>query len=567
MANEAQLIARVEARLDTFEKQLQKAGVMADGAVKDIENKFSRMDLGKGVAVGAALGGFLGTAAGKAVDFVTEKIGELIDQFARLQRTAQFTGISLGEVFTRAAALGGISEFTSSLEAVAIAFDRLQRGERGGLSELLTINNVALSSIKTATDLYDTLVELIVRANNEIQAREIGRVGGFSATEVENIRKRGTAYFEEQQALKDVVAETERLHAGLASIDQIAPSFMDKLKLAVGVINDLTGATAAASAQISQLARDLARTTTPQLGTAPSGAQLPEGRLEPSKPPPVKTAETAAAAKERLSSLEKLTIESEKQRKLAESELTLLGASNIERAKARGEIEAQAAVQRDVERGLKLAPELIKQRTDAIIASVAAEEEFKQKVRDTNEIVSSTKNIMSDALKTFVAALREGKNAADAMRASLERISERLLDKALDLALNMAFSGNVAGTGTGGGFGALLAGLFKTRMAGGPVTAGGTYLVGERGPELLRMGNSQNGMIIPNAAIGGGYGGVNVTVINNGAQVTQSSQRRPDGGTDLKIMIDAAVSELISTPGTSTNRVMRMGTNPLIRRS
>jgi len=47
------------------------------------------------------------------------------------------------------------------------------------------------------------------------------------------------------------------------------------------------------------------------------------------------------------------------------------------------------------------------------------------------------------------------------------------------------------------------------RAAGGPVTAGGTYLVGERGPELLTMG-ARGGYITPNGAMGGNT--VNVTV-------------------------------------------------------
>ena len=44
------------------------------------------------------------------------------------------------------------------------------------------------------------------------------------------------------------------------------------------------------------------------------------------------------------------------------------------------------------------------------------------------------------------------------------------------------------------------------RAAGGPVSAGSTYLVGERGPELLTMGG--NGYVTPNNAISGGGGDV-----------------------------------------------------------
>ena len=48
------------------------------------------------------------------------------------------------------------------------------------------------------------------------------------------------------------------------------------------------------------------------------------------------------------------------------------------------------------------------------------------------------------------------------------------------------------------------------RASGGPVTAGGTYLVGERGPELLTMGAS-SGYVTPNG------GGSTVTINVNGA--------------------------------------------------
>jgi len=50
------------------------------------------------------------------------------------------------------------------------------------------------------------------------------------------------------------------------------------------------------------------------------------------------------------------------------------------------------------------------------------------------------------------------------------------------------------------------------RAAGGPVSAGGTYLVGERGPELLTLG-ARGGYITPN----GGMGGNTVNISVNGA--------------------------------------------------
>jgi len=57
------------------------------------------------------------------------------------------------------------------------------------------------------------------------------------------------------------------------------------------------------------------------------------------------------------------------------------------------------------------------------------------------------------------------------------------------------------------------------RANGGPVSAGGSYLVGERGPELLQMG-SRGGNIIPNKAIGGGNTTNNMITVNVDASGT-----------------------------------------------
>ncbi len=53
-----------------------------------------------------------------------------------------------------------------------------------------------------------------------------------------------------------------------------------------------------------------------------------------------------------------------------------------------------------------------------------------------------------------------------------------------------------------------LAGISGARANGGPVMSGGTYLVGERGPELFTPGSS--GSITPNGAMGGNTITVNV---------------------------------------------------------
>ena len=116
-------------------------------------------------------------------------------------------------------------------------------------------------------------------------------------------------------------------------------------------------------------------------------------------------------------------------------------------------------------------------------------------------------------------------------------VLNNIANKILDVAVNMALFGAMSGTGTGGG---LLGGLFKPRALGGPVSAGSSYMVGERGPELFTP--KHGGSIIPNDAMGGGGTSVVVNVDASGSSV-QGDQAQ---GRQLGVAISAAVqAELV----------------------
>jgi cell wall-associated NlpC family hydrolase len=82
--------------------------------------------------------------------------------------------------------------------------------------------------------------------------------------------------------------------------------------------------------------------------------------------------------------------------------------------------------------------------------------------------------------------------------------------------------------GTGSAF--TMADFGGFRAAGGPVTGGTPYLVGEKGPELFVPGRS--GGIVPNNALGGGggdtvvNGGINITVENTGDRLGPEAQKQ-----------------------------------------
>ncbi len=79
---------------------------------------------------------------------------------------------------------------------------------------------------------------------------------------------------------------------------------------------------------------------------------------------------------------------------------------------------------------------------------------------------------------------------------TLNDVMRNMLNKMADAFLNLAIFGNIGGGSITGG---LLGAIFKAD--GGPVKGGGSYIVGERGPELFTPGVS--GMITPNHALGG----------------------------------------------------------------
>lgn len=94
-------------------------------------------------------------------------------------------------------------------------------------------------------------------------------------------------------------------------------------------------------------------------------------------------------------------------------------------------------------------------------------------------------------------------------------------------------TGGGGGSGGGGGFfggiisgiGSFFSGLFGgARAEGGPVAAGKSYLIGERGPEILSMGG--NGFVSPNAAPKSGHTFVTVKI----------------GETELRGMVSSEIS-------------------------
>jgi len=128
----------------------------------------------------------------------------------------------------------------------------------------------------------------------------------------------------------------------------------------------------------------------------------------------------------------------------------------------------------------------------------------------------------------------------------LNQLKRKLVEVAIQRAVSGIgnFIGGALGGIFGGGGGSTnqfigRASADAFRANGGPVSAGGAFVVGEKGPELLQMG-SRGGNIIPNNQLGGSTTNiVNVSVDASGSTVSGNT---PDAQ-QLGNLIGAAIQE------------------------
>jgi hypothetical protein len=217
------------------------------------------------------------------------------------------------------------------------------------------------------------------------------------------------------------------------------------------------------------------------------------------------------------------------------------------------DVERGIATQADVNNLIKLKDEYVLYQTQVNKATLA-QEHF-------NTTLSFTRPVTDSIFEGFIAVAESTRTAEEAFANFMRGIASILFDTAKQLiaqyiAIGIArtFAG-IPGAG-GGSVSALYgpgapnavagggifsgAGPFQFRAAGGPVSAGTPYLVGERGPELFMPRTS--GSIYPNDAMG--MGGANV-IVNVDASGT-SAQGNGGQANQLGKVIGAAVqAELI----------------------
>ncbi len=194
---------------------------------------------------------------------------------------------------------------------------------------------------------------------------------------------------------------------------------------------------------------------------------------------------------------------SKEENKFFKKQFELLKKQNIEREKLRQKSFEEITIVEQVNQKHNQGTKEITKKNDEIKKvnenldkTKTAADQLKAKFMEIGESVEQ--GIVSN-LTDAVMGTRTLAQAAIGVLNDLKR-------KLVEVAIQQAVSG------IGGKIGGFLGNIFGKRANGGPVSSGGAYLVGERGPEILQMG-SRGGNIIPNNAIGGG-GTTNMITVN-----------------------------------------------------
>jgi len=180
---------------------------------------------------------------------------------------------------------------------------------------------------------------------------------------------------------------------------------------------------------------------------------------------------------------------------------------------------------------------LIKKKVEELTPAEKKAREEAEKLQETFKKIGES--VRDDLVNNLTDAITGAKSFGDAMRNVLGNLQQQLIK----LALNKAISGIGSALSGGKGFGGFLGGLFGKREMGGRVQAGGAYVVGERGPELLQMG-SKGGTVIPNSQIGGGNSVTNVVTINVDASGTEVQGNDGQANEFGKVLAAAIQTEL-----------------------
>ena len=145
-------------------------------------------------------------------------------------------------------------------------------------------------------------------------------------------------------------------------------------------------------------------------------------------------------------------------------------------------------------------------------------EKMKENITPAEKLAEKFMEIGASIEEGIVSNLTDAVMGTQSLAQAASNVLNSLKRQLIELAVQRAVSGigNFVGKALGGIFGG-------GKASGGPVSGGKSYVVGEKGPEILTMGSK--GFITPNNQIGGGQTNmITVNVDASGSEVTGNTQ-------------------------------------------
>ena len=549
------LVVRIEANLTQFEKafaksqgittrELRKIETQAMGAAGRIEKAMGRVGGAfKGFAAGAigALGfQQLATAAQSAIKSIADigdaatKLGLTTDEYQELAFAAQLAGVET-------------SALAAGMKKLAVNSSEAARGN-GTLGEILKLNNISIKdangNLLSQTEIMKRVAELVRNAASEQDQAAIAQAAfGKSGIELMGILQDGAAGVAaamgaaKEDTIKftaEQIAAAQRFDdeidtlintvsvglkgafidaaVGVESFAGSAIANLDAVGVKVGGLGEalasisryLPGIGAAIQFGEAAVARGKTVQAQNKAPTSSSGkVDLPKLNANPTKLPvqPLSiTTSPRTAAPARKSNL----VETAVRERDAVADL-------IQQLKFEGDQLRRSDLQQQISSELRRAGTTATQaQKDAIIASVTANYNYAQsqdaaKLSEESRLERMTelRDAQMELASTFVDAMDaiivQGQSADEVLKNLVKTLASQALQ---GLFLGQGPLGSLFGASKGGGiFGSLFGGLAGARAAGGPVSGGKSYLVGEKGPEIFRPSGS--GSIVPNSKVGG----------------------------------------------------------------
>lgn len=604
-------------------RRMERGATTAAAATRNLAASASQANVALRAMAGAFAGSIIGSAAMGLLQQLPQLFRDTIKEAGDLPDIATNLGLTtraLQELqFAAKRSDVDVGSFLDSLEQFNQKSSQAARGV-GELGKVFKVNGVAIKdasgNLLPATELLKRYADLVANARSPQDRLNLAVMafGKSAGPDMVKMLSQGSA------GINDLMVEADRAGAVLddsliakaKQLDdqfklagetmstafrgfavEVAPYVVEGLEQISDILKDITytlaqlkqgnfsealgitiGGTAAEASALRSLKVGTADRALSQgqydeffnsvHGRQPLDAGTIYGNGRPTKLPPA-PAGPKSAAERGAESWQRSVADMEKQIALLKAEADTYGLSAAAQEKARVTTELLAKAQAaNKQAGLA--------NTEATAAQTAQIEQLANAAADATqqlEDLASQREAASFIASTFYDAVTGAEGLTDAINGITKALTQAVLQASL---LGEGPLAGIFGTKEGGGAlsilsKAVLGSLTGQRANGGPVSAGGAYLVGEKRPEVFVP--DQSGVILPSASVRSANDNGSGTVVQivdqrsaGSPDVEQQRSTGPNGEQMLRLLIREEQAKNIAEGRMDSAQRARFGNQP-----